>query len=147
MRLSPHFTLDELTFSEYAERNNVNNEPSDTTIERLLVTASKLEQVRSVLNDRSIHVSSGYRSPTLNLAIGGSKSSAHTVGYAVDFTSPNFGTPYQICKAIMASPIKFDQLIWEFGRWVHISFDPKARGEILTASKVNRKTVYTKGIA
>ncbi len=50
----------------------------------------------------------------------------------MDFTCVGFGTPYEICKALMASGIQFDQLIHEKRVWVHISFDPKARQQVLT---------------
>lgn len=153
MNLTQHFTLEELIASQQAIRLGIKNEPSTIVLDNLRATAASLENVRAILNNNFISVSSGYRSFTLNRAIGGSANSAHCLGFAVDFTCPQFGTPLQICKAIMASPLKYDQLIFEGvtesnpnGSWVHISFDPKLRGEDLTATFKNGKVTYSKGI-
>lgn len=143
MNLSPHFTLDELIFSEYAARHNINNEPPERIVENLRFLASKLEEVRAVLQAPMV-VSSGYRSPALNDAVGGSLTSQHRYGLAADFVAPRFGTPFEVASAIAASPIAFDQLIHEYGKWVHISFvrrDP--RRQTLTIFNPGR---YTPGI-
>ena len=145
MKLSPNFTLDDFTNSEYAILHGINNTPSAIVLNNLRNTAASLELVRELL-DTPIHISSGYRSPTLNRAIGGSSTSAHCLGFAVDFTSRYYGDCKAICKAIMASTIKYDQLIYE-GTWVHISFDPKYRGKDLTATFNRGKVTYTKGIS
>jgi hypothetical protein len=78
-----------------------------------------------------ITVSSGYRCPALNKAVGGAKSSAHVSGHAVDFNCFSFGTPLEICRALAASDLKWDQMIEE-GTWVHLSWDPRLRQQILT---------------
>jgi putative chitinase len=106
--------------------------------------ADGLEQVRAVLGV-PVNVSSGYRCAPLNNAIGGASNSAHVKGYAADFTAAQFGTPRDIALKIYDSGIKFDQLILE-GRWVHISFDERMRGEVLTAEFVNGRAVYSEGI-
>lgn len=126
--LSDHFSLDELTVT----RQPFDNTPSKDVILRLVNTAKNMEKVREVLGT-VILVTSGYRSPRVNAAVGGSDNSDHMRGDAVDFISPRFGTPLQICRAIAKSGIKFDQLIEE-GTWVHISFGPRMRQEILTKS-------------
>lgn len=120
-QLSPHFTLEELTRSEYAARHNINNTPMPRIIENLRYTAERLEEVRGLLY-RPMAISSGYRSQALNDAVGGSMTSQHRYGFAVDFTCEAFGSPFEVCKAIEASPIEFDQLIHEYGKWTHISF-------------------------
>ena len=107
--------------------------------------AATLEQVRSLLDNNSIRISSGFRCLELNRAIGSGDLSAHTLGYAVDFTCPKFGTPKEVANKIAESPIKFDQLIYE-GTWVHLSVDPRNRREVLTAHFGKGKTSYTKGI-
>lgn len=143
MNLSPHFTLDELIFSEYAARHNINNEPPERIVENLRFLASKLEEVRAVLQAPMV-VSSGYRSPALNDAVGGSLTSQHRYGLAADFVAPRFGNPFEVASAIAASEIAFDQLIHEYGKWVHISFvrrDP--RRQTLTIFNPGR---YTPGI-
>ena len=90
-------------------------------------TAQKLEEVRALLGGNAIVVSSGYR-PKVNVAIGGSHTSAHCLGHAADFTLSGFGTPLEVARAIAASPLMkgVDQLIYEHRAWVHISFDPRA---------------------
>lgn len=131
MNLSPHFTLEELTRSEIALRKGLDNTPDADTIANLTVLALGLEEVRTLLG-HPLHINSAYRGPKVNSAVGGSKNSAHMRGYAADFVCPQFGTPQEICRAIMDSTIQYDQLIHEFGAWVHISFDPQMRHMNLT---------------
>jgi len=145
MNLSEHFTLDELTASETALRKGIDNTAPPVITEKLRMLAATLEQVRSLLGNNSIRVSSGYRCLALNRAIGSGDLSAHTLGYAVDFTCPGFGIPKEVANKIAESPIKFDQLIYE-GTWVHLSIDPRNRREVLTAHFGKGKTSYTKGI-
>jgi hypothetical protein len=97
-----------------------------------------MERVRSLLGGRAIQVTSGYRNPAVNAAVGGSATSDHMSGYSIDFVCPSFGTPYDIATAIRSSAIfeDVDQLIHEFGNWVHISFDPTRRRQALTAHHV-----------
>lgn len=132
MNLSEHFSLEEFTASETAERQGINNEPTPYIIQKLQDTARHMERVRSIL-DAPVHILSGYRSPELNAAVGGSKSSQHTKGEACDFIAPRFGSPLEICKLLQrnADVISFDQLIWE-GTWVHISFAEVPRNQVLT---------------
>jgi hypothetical protein len=121
MKLSPNFTLDEMTLSQTAVRKGINNVPPPPVVKALIHTASQLEKVRVLLN-APIMISSGYRSPLLNKDVGGAATSQHVKGEAVDFTAPKFGSPRQIVEKIRSSNIEFDQLILEFDRWVHISF-------------------------
>ena len=121
MRLSSNFTLAELTVSETAARRGIDNTPDNTTIENLRRLAAALQQVRSLLGNKAILVSSGYRSPEVNVAVGGSKNSDHCKGLAADFISPSYGSPDDVIKAIVASDIPYKQVIREFDRWVHFS--------------------------
>lgn len=134
MNLTEHFTLAELTQSSTALRTGIKNIPSPNQMGNLKVLAEGLEQVRSLLK-APLFITSGYRSPTLNRFIGGSKNSAHCQGFAADFKCPQFGDPVQIVKAIKESNIKYDQLIAEGdkGGWVHISFAPELRQQTLSA--------------
>ena len=134
MNLSPHFTLEELTVSQEAVRKGLDNTPNAQILQKLTMTAMKLEEVRSLLSV-PLHVSSGYRSPAVNKAVGGAPMSQHLLGEAVDFTAPQFGNPLTVCKAIQASGLKVDQLIHEFGAWVHISFSSNPRGQFLTIDR------------
>jgi hypothetical protein len=118
--LTPHFTLEELCASEFAARNGIDNTPSPEIVANLVRLARMLEKVRALLK-KPIHISSGYRSPELNARIGGSTKSAHMDGRAADFICPGFGTPYVVAKKIATVGLGFDQMIHEYGRWVHIA--------------------------
>lgn len=146
MRLSDHFSLAELTVSATAARRGISNVPPPLVIDTLILTADRMEKVRALLGDKPIIVLSGYRSPAVNAAVGGSKSSAHMTGHAVDFICPRFGTPAQVAAHLAKHLVGFDQLIEEFGEWVHVGFGPGRRGQKLTARKVNGRTVYSPGI-
>lgn len=135
IHLSPHFTLDELTFSQTAERLGLNNDPGPEVLAALKRTALGLEAVRVRLGGAPILVSSGYRAPPVNAAVGGSPSSQHMRGEAVDFTAPRFGVPRQIVDALADSDVPYDQLILEFGRWVHISFSGNPRRHALVIDR------------
>lgn len=141
MNLTQHFTLAELTESSTAIRLGIDNSATTLVIDNLKVLAQGLEEVRDLLG-APIHINSGYRCAKLNLAIGGSSNSAHMSGFAADIVAPIFGDPKHVFEAIRVSQIKFDQLILEFCRWVHISFAPTMRGHVLIAKKINGKTVY-----
>ena len=148
MNLTDHFTLEELTFSDTAERQGIDNTPTPEIIANLRILAHTLEGVRQLLG-HPILVSSGYRSWPLNTAIGGSRTSFHPYGLAADFRCPAFGDPLSICFAIAGSHIDFDQLIHEFGRWVHIGLPlagTEPRRQLLTAKRQNFQTVYVPGL-
>jgi zinc D-Ala-D-Ala carboxypeptidase len=122
--LTPHFTLEEFTDSQTAARKGINNVPPVGSPERrnLQRTAEVMERVRTILGDKPILISSGYRSPAVNAAVGGSKSSAHMSALAIDFSCPGFGTPLAICRKLHPEmkDLGVDQLIHEFGTWVHL---------------------------
>lgn len=127
VQLSPHFSLDELTATQH---RGIDNALPAGLLPALTDTAERMEAVRALLG-QPIHVNSGYRSPELNAAVGGSKASAHMSGHAVDFICPGIGAPLAVCRVIAASSLAFDQLIEE-GTWVHISFAPALRRQVLT---------------
>ncbi|KUZ33599.1 D-Ala-D-Ala carboxypeptidase family metallohydrolase [Burkholderia territorii] len=146
--LTAHFTLEELVASDTARRRGIDNTPSATVAANLRRTAEALERVRELLGGRPVVVTSGYRSPALNSAIGGVPNSAHKLGLAADFVCPKFGTPLDICRAISRSSIEFDQLIQE-GTWVHIGLAAagvKPRRQVLTASFGSARTMYSEGL-
>jgi hypothetical protein len=144
MQLSNSFSLSDLTFSQTAVRKGIPNVPNDEQIANLTELAQALERIQSLLGSE-LHIDSGFRSPKLNAAIGGSVNSAHMEGYAADFICPTFGPPFEVCKAIRDSEIPFDQLIQE-GSWVHLSVDPRMRREVLTAFFASGKATYTNGL-
>ena len=127
-QLTAHFALEELACTQHREFDNT---PPPETVGNLRLTAARMEQVRRALGERVISVSSGYRSRALNRAVGGARTSAHLTGHAVDFNCYGFGDPLTVCRVLAASDIAFDQLIEE-GSWVHISFDPRLRRQVLT---------------
>lgn len=146
--LTTHFTLDELTHSQTADRLGIDNTASDEIVANLTRVAQTLERVRVLLGSRPITISSGYRSPDLNRAVRGARTSAHLFGLAADFICPGYGTPLQICKAIAASNIEFDQLIQE-GTWVHLGLakaGEKARRQVLTANFSGGSATYREGL-
>ncbi len=130
-RLSRHVTLAGLTRSTIARRQGIDNTPPPELIGNLRLLARGLDQVRVLVGHR-LRISSGYRCPALNAAVGGANASQHTVGLAADFECPAFGTPLEIVAAIHHSSIVFDQCILEFGRWVHLSFSATPRRRVLT---------------
>ena len=125
MKLSPHFSLEELTHSDTATRLDIDNTPTVEIIDNLTFLAEQLEDVRNLLGTPML-VSSGYRSLSLNRHLGSKDTSAHTKGLAIDFISPSYGNPDSIVKAIVESSIEYDQVILEFGRWVHLAFSKDA---------------------
>lgn len=138
MDLSRYFTLEEMTASQMAARKGIDNKPSPEIVENLRDTCVQADRIRDLLGCQMI-VSSGYRSLKLNAAVGGSKTSSHVQGYAIDFRSPDFGTPREVFdflkSALREKRIPFDQLILEFpdspSAWVHIGFGPEMRGEAM----------------
>lgn len=145
MNLSENFTLEEATRSQTAARRGIDNTPTPEVIANMTEAAGQLEAVRTMLN-APLDISSWYRSPKLNAAIGGSASSAHVHGYAIDFTARGPWTPLSVCEAIRDAGIAFDQLIYE-GAWTHISFAPAMRQQIMTARFSGGKTTYTQGLS
>lgn len=119
MKLTEHFTLEELTVSELAERKGLDNTPNATEITNLMRTALLLEQVRELLK-KPIMINSAFRSKAVNDAVGSKDSSQHRIGCAADIRVPGM-TPKQVVEAIIASDIPYDQVIREFDSWTHIS--------------------------
>ena len=128
MKLSKNLSLSEVTKSLTANRLGISNEPDDWAKENLRQVAINVFQPLRSAFGCPIYVSSGYRSPDLNSAIGGSSRSQHMEGRALDLDADVFGncTNSQIFNWIKEN-VEFDQLIWEFGDednpdWVHVSY-------------------------
>lgn len=120
MKISEHFDFNEMTFSQWAIRSNVQNLPSASELENLKLLCNEvLEPVRKLLGV-PLKISSGYRNARVNKAVGGSLSSQHMQGLAADFIPIGMSLEDAITK-IMASDIAYDQLIDEYGSWIHIS--------------------------
>jgi hypothetical protein len=144
MQLSSHFTLDELMFSQEAVRHGIDNTPPVEIVEALKRTCQQAEAVRALLGS-SMLVSSGFRCRSLNSLIGGAPNSAHQFGWAMDFISPAFGKPIDICLKVADAKIKLDQCIQE-GTWVHLSFAPTYRMQFLTAKFGPNGATYSDGL-
>lgn len=166
MKLTEHFALEELTHSDMAVRMGIDNTPPQAVVQNLIVLAAGLEQIRSVTG-HPLHINSGYRCEELERVLCAKDFAAwcarqgknfatswteyferkgHPRGFCADFTCRPFGTPLEIIKVVRNCGIRFDQLIEE-GTWCHASFDPRLRGEILTATFDKHGTpTYTQGI-
>ena len=148
-RISKYVTYAEVTKSNQATALKLANIPNATQLNNLrLVCTNVFDKVREHFG-KPIGISSGFRSVELNAKIGGSKTSQHCEGKALDIDGDIFGG---INNKLLFLYIKenciFDQLIWEFGSenapdWVHVSYNEgKNRGQVLRALKVGGKTIY-----
>lgn len=151
MNLSKNFSLSELTKSETAIRKDIDNTPSNEVLSNLTTLCNMvLQKVRD--SHGVVTITSGYRSPELNKAIGGSTTSDHCKGCAADFEVPGLDNK-QLALWIEDNLI-FKQLILEFyedgqpnSGWVHCSFEEgENNSQVLRAVKEGKKTVYLKGI-
>ena len=151
VRLSKNFTLQEYTKSQTAERKGIDNTPGTIHMERAKqLFENVVQKVRD--NFGPTIINSGYRSGDLNYAIGGSNTSQHCKGEAVDIECPGVAN-YDVAKYIEEN-LDFDQLILEFytpgipdSGWVHVSYKTEDnRKSVLTAMKENGKTVYKPGL-
>ena len=144
MKLSEHLDLVEVTRSDYAKKNGINNMPNPEHTENLIELANKIfEPIRNHFN-KPIHISSGYRSKELNAKIGGAKNSQHTVGQAIDIDQGNRKENMEIFDFIKNN-LEFDQLINEFNYdWVHVSYNTngKQAKQVLDAIKEGKVTKY-----
>ena len=152
MKLSEHLDLSEVTRSESAKRNGISNMPTEAHIANFKLLAENIfEPIRQHFRCPII-ISSGYRSKELNAAIGGSATSEHCSGEAIDIDMD--GTPNGVTNKMVFDYIKdnlnFNQLIYEFGDannpdWVHVSYEStgKQRKQILRATRSGGKTVYS----
>ena len=141
--MTPHFKLEEFTFSETAIRNNIDNTPDENTLLNLQTTAEGMEHVRSLLNT-PIYITSGYRCTRVNDLLNSKRSSSHILGLACDFKSPSYGSPTEIFKFLCDAGISFDQLILEFSSWIHISFckdQELSRNQVLIIDKTGVKEI------
>ena len=139
MKLSKNFTLSEIIHSNTAKRLGINNAPNKEHLKNMQVLVRDLIQpIRDALGP--IRISSGYRNPELNRAIGGSSKSQHCKGEALDlqYWSKGKMCNKEIYDWVVKSGIEFDQMINEFDySWIHISLksNGKNRKQILEAYK------------
>jgi hypothetical protein len=144
MSLTPHFSLEEMVASQTATRKGINNVPDARAVAALTrLCEAVLEPIR-VHFDKVVHISSGYRSPRLNKAIGGTETSQHCFGEAADIVC--YGVDNLDLAKWIRDNLPFDQVIME-GTWVHVSHGPRNRRQALTAHFAKGKpTTYTAGL-
>lgn len=130
-RLSRHFSLACLIRSHTACKHGIDNMPPPALLPNLRRLAAGLDEVRELLG-QPLEISSAYRCPELNQAVGGVSHSQHCQGLAADFVCPRFGSPLTVARAIAESALEFDQCILEYGRWVHLSFSHTPRRRALS---------------
>jgi zinc D-Ala-D-Ala carboxypeptidase len=144
MNLSPHFSAAEFTASATAERLGLDNSLPASLLIAATSTALLLERIRerlSALAGRPVPIwlTSGYRCPALNAAIGSTPGSDHVRALAADFKAPAFGTPHQVACALapLVGELEIGQLIHEYGTWIHVSTrrPDKQLNRIITISK------------
>jgi len=150
MKLSNNLSVKEVTKSNTAKRFGIDNRPTIEHLQNLKAIALNIFQPARNHFKKPIFVSSGYRSEDLNEKIGGSKTSQHSKGQALDLDAHTFGglTNKELFDFI-SEHLEFDQIIWEFGTdeepdWVHVSYVSSGinRGEYLKAYKANGITKY-----
>jgi hypothetical protein len=117
MNLSPHFTLEELTFTDHREYDNT---PNDQELANLVRLAEFLEQVKTLLGGKPIMINSAFRSEEVNRAVKSKDTSQHRHGCAADIRVLDM-TPDEVVTAIINSGLPYDQCIREFDRWTHVS--------------------------
>jgi zinc D-Ala-D-Ala carboxypeptidase len=146
--LSLNFSLKELTHSDKAINLKIDNTPTPNALVSLYILASTLELIRKAVG-KPMKISSGYRSPKLNAAVGGSPSSSHCLGLAADFTVSGM-TPRQVAEKIVAAGIVLDQLILENisatnpdGVWVHVGLSTTKNRQGVLTKKVGDKKYYS----
>lgn len=152
MNLSKNFTLSEMTKSETALRRGLNNAPTQDVISALQTLAVNVLQPIRDHYGRSVKVNSGYRSPEVNAAVGGSRTSDHCKGQAADIEI--VGVANADLAKYIEDKLQFTQLILEFytqgvpdSGWVHVSYDPNnLKKQVMTAVRRDGKTVYLPGL-
>lgn len=132
-KITKNFSLEEFLASDAAEDLGDPNTPTDQHLKNIQYTAEGFQELRDILG-RSIVLTSGYRNPRVNASVGGVADSAHAKGFAGDCHVAGL-TDLAAAKIIRdrmpTLKHKIDQLILEKGRCIHVSFDPRARGQVL----------------
>jgi zinc D-Ala-D-Ala carboxypeptidase len=121
MTYPAHFTLAEFLHSDTALAQGIDNTPTWEVVENLKLLGGVMERIRAAACE-PVSITSGYRGPELNRAIGGAEDSAHLYGLACDFVIPGYGSPLEICRKLEPHVVMLgiDQLIWEYGDWIHL---------------------------
>lgn len=125
MQLSEHFTLSEMTRSDTAERNHIDNTPSQEVIDNLRALCRNVLEPARVAFGQPIYITSGYRCPALNAKVGGQPTSQHLRGEAADLQVKGLQNLRKLYNAIRDHGV-FDQLLYETNqagaKWIHVSY-------------------------
>lgn len=131
VEMSKHFSIEEFTASDMALRRRIDNSLPEVLADNANRTLDMLERIRAYLStvagkDIPVYISSGYRSPKLNEAVGGVPSSDHVKGMAADIKAPAFGSPLKVAQTLaqVVNDLDIGQLINEYpgaAGWVHVS--------------------------
>lgn len=132
MNLTKDFTYEEMTKSTYAIRHGIDNIPNGEQTENLKqLCINVLQPLRDAL-EMPMVIDSGFRNYGINNAVGGASTSQHTKGQAADVIIPGM-TPMEVIKKIVVLKLPFDQMIFEYGAWTHVSYNIAGnRGQILS---------------
>lgn len=149
-KLSANFSMKEFVASNTAKRKGIDNNPSLEHAEAAIELFENIVQPIREHFGTSIFLSSGYRSYELNKAIGGSQTSQHSKGEAVDIDMDDRkGPENEEVFHFIKDNLPFDQMIWEFGDskrpdWVHVSYKKGGpqRGQILAAKRNSKGKTY-----
>jgi hypothetical protein len=151
MKVGKYLSLQECVKSETAIRKHIDNTPANNEVSAMIkVCAYVYDDLCEYFNCK-IPVTSFYRSIELNKIIGGSKTSQHCKGEAIDLDCDTLtsGLSNQIIFNYIKNNLIFDQLIWEFGNdghpdWVHcsVALEGQQRMQVLRGYKINNKTTY-----
>jgi hypothetical protein len=142
IRLTEHFSLEELIRSDYAEEHNIDNTPSPLAISNLIELSENILEPLRVSIGSPIITLSGFRCLEVNRGIGSSDTSQHIAGEAADIIVKGM-TITSLFNFIIKSGLPYDQLIHEFGKWVHVSYSARNRRQKLVAIKDGEnKTKY-----
>ena len=125
-----NFTIEELTRSSFAIRNNIDNTPNEKQTENLRFVANNLEYIREKLGNYPILVTSGFRNKEVNKAVGGVRNSDHLEGLAVDIIIKNNKSVKDTAKQIIETQLEFDQIII-YRNFIHLGFNKRMRRNIV----------------
>ena len=149
MKISDHITYAEAIHSNTAKRKNIDNTPNETQVEAMKLLAEKIFEPLREWVGGPIKVNSFFRSEALNESIGGSATSQHCKGQAIDIDDVYGRKSNAEMYNWIKDNLDFDQMIWEFGtdmqpNWIHVSYvsEEKNRNKCLKAYKENGKTKY-----
>ena len=147
--ISEHLSYTEATHSAMGSRLKLDNTPNEKQLGNMKELAAKVFEPLRGHFGKPIVVLSMFRSPAVNRAVGGSATSQHMTGEAIDIAATEGFTNADIFYYIR-NHMDFDQLIWEFGddnnpQWVHVSWNKlRRRKSVLKARRTNGKTIYSK---